>query len=73
VQAQLEGHVELFDQWREPAGGYRAGVACYDYHPQVLRIELQVISADLRAGRRDQIGERPRTERKQASVRREYR
>jgi hypothetical protein len=73
VQAQLEGQVNLFDQWRKPACGNRAGVACDDYHPQVLRIELQVISAYLRAGRRDQIGERPRTKCKQASVRREYR
>jgi hypothetical protein len=68
VQAQLEGQVKLLDKWRKPAGGYRAGVACDDYHPQVLRIELQVISAYLGAGRRDQIGERPSTKCKQALV-----
>jgi len=34
---------------------------------------LRVISADLRAGGRDQIGERPRTKRKQALVWRECR
>jgi hypothetical protein len=73
VQAQLEGQVNLFDQWRKPACRNRAGVARDDYHPQVLRIELQVIAADLRAGGSDQIGERPRTKCKQAPVRREYR
>ena len=59
-QAQLEWQVELVDQRCKPPRRDRARIARHRQSPNVLRIQLEVISTYLYTGGRNQIGQRTR-------------
>jgi hypothetical protein len=69
MHAHLQRQIQLFDQRRQPASCDRTRVGGHRKNPHKMRVELQVIPAHFGSRGRDEIGQCPRAERKQALVR----
>ena len=67
MQAELDGQVR-FDEQAQPARTDQPRIGGDRQHPCVVAVQTNMVAADLTRAGCDQVGQRPRTERKQLLV-----